>query len=183
MIPAHGFNPVSAPLVNADEADLQFVPAIPDQPNALGYGFLVHGPYKEPDPGARRVNSTIISAGQPGTVFITYRFNLPIATEQQVSTYSMVFLATSGDSPGVSESLEDRQGYYKTVAGIYPIGYLNDAAVPGGMRYTTGSVVRYSLEGYYPNYFQYLFRDIGCVKMAFSSGSLPTQYYLPCPTT
>ena len=172
LVPAHGFNAASAPSVNFEEADMHFVPSVPGQPSALGYGFAAHGPFNQTQGYIARSLSRWISSGETGTVFVTYRFNLPTDITQRVSTYSMVFLATSSidDVPAHSESLEDRAAKPPTVVGLMP------GEIPfGRLFYTAGSTL--------PGRDYGLGVNMGCIITAASSGSLPSQTYTSCPVS
>jgi hypothetical protein len=169
--PAHGFVTSSAPTVEAQEADLQFMPSIPGKANALGYGFLVHGPFDPNAASYSRANSRTINPGETGTVFITYRFELPSTAAQQAWTYTINVLATTGDATALSESIEDRGLPYNTVSGFSP-GYFTDG-VNGQMRYTCGSPLN-------PTNDYGLGVDMGSVITAAVSGSLGPVLYTSC---
>jgi hypothetical protein len=170
MKPAHGFSAVSVPTVEVHEADLQFMPSIPGQANVLGYGFLIHGPFDSTGGILARVNSRIINPGETGTVFITYRFELPSAVAKQAWTYTINVLATTGDTTALSESIEDRT-QFNTVSGFSP-AYFTDG-VNGRMRYTCGSPLNSS------NDFG-LGDDVGSVITAAVSGVLGPVLYTSC---
>jgi hypothetical protein len=171
MKPAHGFKTATVPTVEPQEADLQFMPSIPGQANALGYGFLVHGLFNIEGPSYERANSRIINPGETGTVFITYRFELPSTVAKQAWTYTINVLATTGDAMALSESIEDRTLPYSTVSGFSP-GYFTDG-VNGRMRYTCGSPLN-STNDYG------LGDDMGSVTTAAVSGALGPLFYTSC---
>jgi hypothetical protein len=169
--PAHGFKTVSVPTVEALEADLQFMPSIPGQANALGYGFLIHGPFDINGGRLARVNSRIINPGETGTVFITYRFELPSSAANQAWTYTINVLATTGDTDALSESIEDRTLPFSTISG-FSSGYFTDG-VNARMRYTCGSPLNST------NDFG-LGDDMGSVTTAAVSGALGPLFYTSC---
>jgi hypothetical protein len=171
MQPAHGFQASAAPTIERQEADMQLMPAIPGQPNALGYGFLIHGPFDNNGASYARANSRIINPGETGTVFITYRFNLPSTLGKQAWTYTINVLATIGDETVLSESIEDRTLPYNTVASFSP-GYFTDG-VNGRMRYTCGSPLN-STNDYG------LGDNMGAITTAAVSGALGSVFYTVC---
>jgi hypothetical protein len=171
MRPAHGFKAASAPTIERQEADMQFVSAIPGQSNALGYGFLVHGPFDTNAASYARANSRTINPGETGTVFITYRFELPSTVTKQAWTYTINVLATVGDPDALSESIEDRTVPFSTVASFSP-GIFTDG-VFARMRYTCGSPLN-STNDYG------LGDDMGSVTTAAISGALGPLFYTSC---
>jgi hypothetical protein len=100
--------------VDPQTADFQLVPPIPGYPNALGYGFLAHGPTTGTGGVYERPNSRTIQPGQTGDVFITY--HTPLFSE--VTKFKLAMLVVTDSVDALTESEEDN--YSLTISG-FPI--------------------------------------------------------------
>jgi hypothetical protein len=92
-------------MVDPQTADFQMIPAVPGYPNALGYGFLAHGPTTGTGGIYERTNSRTIQPGQVGDVFIsyhtTYLFN------DYVTKFKLAMLVITDSVDALSQSEED----------------------------------------------------------------------------